>query len=226
MPIPFPDRPRGFILAGRLSGGLFSTTLHLEAPELKDSCVKITGERGGHVVSVDIRRGRGFINKPAEIRSLFKENVPHQTGDSWGGILWERIDREFIPFPISVLLIANDSGMPDQTLMDLVWEELGVWPPHTDGESTDDNEMDNQPNDDEDLDLLARAKHEGKLDRLAVAVSVLRKRVLNGNVGAKYADARIQIFRSQIEKLHIEAHIKKVLLQYLNVSKSHGKSTK
>ncbi len=226
MPLPFPDRPHGSILAGRITSGSSGTTLRLEAPSLKDAFVKIAGEKGGQVVSVHIRKGQGLIEKPAAIRILFKETSMSQTSDSWGGILWERLDREFIPFPVSVPLLANNEGIPDQTLLDLVREELGVWPTLGDGASTSDDEIDSQADYDDDVELLAKARHEGKLDRLAVAVSVLRRRILSGNVGPDYARARIQIFRSQIEKLPLGTHIKEVLLHYLHASKGNGKAAK
>lgn len=217
---PPPAQTSGVVLAGHLLKGSAKTRLRLETPTLSAGVVRIAGEPKGRLIRVRIRRGVGFVDNPADIQALFKSSEPDRTSESWGGVLWERVGTSFAPFPVSVPLIAGESGAPDDVLLDFVWEELGVWPATAQGEASDDDEaQDLAADDDKDLEALTEAKHEGQLDRLAVAVSILRKRIAAADAGSSYSEARLRIFRGQIAKLDLPAHVRGVLLDYLRPGK-------
>jgi hypothetical protein len=95
-----------------------------------------------------------------------------------------------------------------------LWEELGIWPP---GES-DSGSGDDLPvvdPEDADLEMVAAAEHEGQLDRIAVNIAVLRRRILKSQAGREYSLKRMDLLRKQVAKLEVPRHVKKVLLQYL-----------
>jgi hypothetical protein len=117
---------------------------------------------------------------------------------------------------VSVPLTGGDMGAPDDALVDFVWEELGVWPARAHGKPAEgDGEREEPADGDEDMEALAEAKHQGQLDRLAVTVSILRKRIAAGDAGPEYARARLEILRTQLRKLDVAAHIRRALLNYL-----------
>lgn len=217
---PAPVQPAGVILAGQVSGGTAGPCLRIEAPTLHRGTVQIAGAPAGKLVRVRVNnRGIGWIEDRSEMRSLFPETAPARSSDSWGGILWEHVGKTFAPFPVVVPLAAGDHGTSDGALLDLVWEELGLWPvqrPSEEVEPDDDQGDGTSDQDDEDLQALAEANHEGQLDRLAVAVSVLRKRIAAAPAGSAYAKARLDLLRTQIAKLDIPKHVGRTLLDYLN----------
>ena len=216
-----PVQPAGVILAGQISEGAAGPRLRIEAPTLRQGTVEIAAAPTSQLVRIRVNRGVGWIEDRSQMRSLFGDIAPARSSDSWGEVLWERVGKSFAPFPVVVPLVAGDHGTPDGALLDLVWEELGLWPAQADGKEVepDDEQIASTPeDDDEDLQALAEAKHEGQLDRLAVAVSVLRKRIAAAAAGSAYAKARLGLLRTQVAKLDIPKHLRRALVDYLNSS--------
>lgn len=216
---PTPVKPAGVVLAGQISEGTAGPRLRIETPTLRQGTVEIAAAPTSKLVRVRVTRGVGWIEDRRQMHSLFGEAAPARGSDSWGGILWERVGKTFAPFPVVVPLAAGDHGTPDGALLDLVWDELGLWPAKGAGEEVepgDEQSDDTFEEDDEDLQALAEAKHEGQLDRLAVAVSVLRKRIAAAAAGSAYAKARLDILRAQVAKLVISKHIRRALVAYLD----------
>lgn len=216
---PAPVQPAGVVLAGQISEGAAGPRLRIETPTLRQGTVEIAATPSSQLVRIRVKRGVGWVEDGSQMRSLFGKVAPARSSDSWGGVLWERVGKTFAPFPVVVPLAAGDHGTPDGALFDLVWEELGLWPAQADGEEVepDDEQIESTSDeDDEDLQALAEAKHEGQLDRLAVAVSVFRKRIAAAAAGSAYAKARLDLLRTQIAKLDIPKHVRRALVDYLN----------
>jgi hypothetical protein len=214
-----PVQPAGLILAGQISEGAAGPRLRIEAPTLHQGSVEIAATPKCKLVRAHVNRGVGWVEDRTQIRLLFGEATPARSNDSWGGVLWERVGKRFAPFPVVVPLAAGDHETPDGALFDLVWEELGLWPSQADSKETktDDEQIASMSEeDDEDLQALAEARHEGQLDRLAVAVSVLRKRIAAAGAGSAYAKARLDLLRTQIAKLDMPKHVRRALIDYLN----------
>ena len=216
---PAPVQPAGLVLAGQICEGAAGPRLRIEAPTLRQGIVEIAKAPASQLARVRVNRGVGLIDDRSQMRSLFGEIPPARSSDSWGGVLWERVGKTFAPFPVVVPLAAGDHGTPDGALLDLVWEELGLWPAQAEGEDIESDDEQNESTseeDDEDRHALAEAKHEGQLDRLAVAVSVLRKRIAAAVAGSAYAKARLDLLRMQVAKLDIPKHVRRALVDYLN----------
>jgi hypothetical protein len=216
---PAPAQPAGVVLAGQISEGAAGPRLRIEAPTLRQGTVEMAAAPASHLVRVRVNRGVGWIEDQSHIRSLFGEAAPVRSSDSWGGVLWERVGKTFAPFPVAVPLAAGDHGTPDGVWLDLGREERGLWPALADGEEIepDDEQIEStSEEDDEDLLALAEAKHEGQLDRLAVAMSVLRKRIVAAAAGSAYAKARLDLLRKQVAKMDIPKHVRRALVNYLN----------
>jgi len=122
---PAPAQPVGLVLAGQISEGSSGPRLRIEAPSLHPGTVAIAAAPGRPLVRVRINRGIGWVQDQKQMRSLFGTAAPSRSGDSWGGVLWERVGKKFAPFPVVVPLAGGGYGTPDDALLDLVWEELG-----------------------------------------------------------------------------------------------------
>lgn len=214
-----PVQPAGVVLAGEISEGSAGPSLRIEVPMLRQGTVEIAAAPKSKLVQVRVTRRVGWIEDRRQMHSLFGKSASSRSSDSWGGILWERVGKAFSPFPVVVPLAARDHGTPDGALLDLVWEELGLWPARRAGEKVkpgDEQSDDTFDEDDGDVQALTEAKHEGQLDRLAVAVAVLRKRIAAAAAGSAYAKARLDLLCAQVAKLGIPTHVRRALVEYLN----------
>jgi hypothetical protein len=161
------------------------------------------------------------VSEQAAIKTLFPYAVPARSESFWGCVLWEKVGRGAVPFPVSVPLLAPATDQPDEFLRDLAWEEMGIWPSQnrTDsGDGENDQEDDSEYRDhEEDIETLTESKHQGELDRLAVAAAVLRKRLAGDTAGGKeYARSRLIMVRRALGSMKVASHIQKVLLKYFD----------
>lgn len=222
-PAPRLAAPKGNVLCGRLVDTQKGKRLELEAPALSTGSVSIAGRKGSHPVVVQIRRGVGSVMGRASIRRLFGEQTPGRMDASRGTILWERIDRNWLPFAVSVPLIGAGGFEPEALLTDLLYEEMGAWPAAAnEGRSDEEPEtVEKHETDlmDEDLEALAEARHQGHLDRLAVCVALLRRRILRSSAGPAYARDRIDMLRRQLRRMEMPAHLRRVVLAYLQAGR-------
>lgn len=212
-----PAKPVGAILAGYVSESASGIRLQIEAPTVRQGAVLICHKEGGRTVRVPVRDGTGLVSHPKSLAAIFHEGPPLRNSATWVSVLWERVRGGDVPFPVVVPLIVDDSAGPDIALQSVVWEELGVWPnqPPTSGDQ-DGEEREERDNDDDDVVLLAESFHQGELDRLAVAVSVLRKRIRSAAAGTAYAAARMRILRNQVARLALPDHLRKIISRYLS----------
>ena len=211
-----PETAKGIILCGRLTGGRNGVRLHIEAPNVERGSVQVGPKPDRFTVTVKIRHGWGLVSKPIEIHDLFPDVLPKRSDSAWGSVLWERSGREGIPFPVSIPLLGVGTDSPDGFLLDLASEEMGFWPAETTnggaGAQVDDQSQDEEERDD--LDALTEAQHEGELDRIAVRMSILRKRIMRSAGGPEYARSRMALLRRQIAGMDIAPHLRDVLLEY------------
>ena len=105
-----------------------------------------------------------------------------------------------------------------------MWEELGVWPTESDDGEASEGVPDAATEDDDDLEALAAAEHEGQLDRIAVSIAILRRRIMRSRVGREYAKERMELLRQQVARLDLPRHIRNVLLEHLGSARLKGTS--
>ncbi len=214
-PPPKPAVSRGRILSGELLDGLKGPRLRIEAPTVDKASVAIAPHPRGRSVRILIEKGIGLVTRSSELRTLFSHGTPTREGESWGLVLWEKVGRQYEPFPVVLPLVANDHEAADVALFDMAFEELGRWPRSAAPETPDHSEDTGATEtDDEDLRSLAEANHQGELDRLAVAVAVIRKRIRLAR--PEYARARLELLRKAIGRLMIGEHLKQTLQDYLS----------
>lgn len=220
---PPPSRPAGLVLAGTLTRAGTKPRLRIEVSQ--PNCqvhISSDAEPGHTVVRVVAKRGAGYVEDARQLDLLFKGSLPERGGNSWSTVLWERARGGFCPFPVSIPLIGEAGGTADEELQDLVWDELGVWPPKvSDGSNHGDadDEQERSDEDEDDLQALAEAKHQGELDRIAVAASILRRRICSSAAGSAYAIARIESLCKQIQNLGLASHLREAVLAYLQASR-------
>lgn len=213
-------KPAGTILAGTIWSGRRGVSLELEAPSIRRRDVYISGDPKGPRVRVQVRNGLGRVQEPAHLSRLFEAEHPSRESGNWGCVLWERLGTRAAPFPVSVPLLVSGGDAPESVLRDLVWEELGLWPRDShDGEDSDDS-LDTPTDDPDDLDALAAAEHEGQLDRIAVSIAILRRKIMRSRAGRDYTKERMELLRQQVARLDLPSHIKNVLLEHLGSARS------
>jgi hypothetical protein len=214
-----PLRARGAILCGHLVETRAGRVLKVEAPRLRAGRVVIAARRQGPPVAVTIRKGLGEIGNPVLGRLFPKGNdAPARSGPFWGSVLWERVEHSWEPFPVFIPLVGACAGDADETLAEVLLEEIGSWPKEirdgTNGKTDDARDIDTD--DDKDVSALAEAHHQGKLDRLAVAISILRRRLLKGRLPPAYVHERLALLREGVVKQDIPHHWRRVVLRYLD----------
>lgn len=223
-PASAPTKPAGAILAGNIVGTRAGFTLEIEAPSVRTGDLHISRAARGQHVRVQVLNGYGCVKDPAHLFSLFgaADHLSRESGN-WACVLWERLGTGAVPFPVSVPLLAAGGDSSEMALLDLVWEELGVWPTEPNGVDTKEDAPAATTEDDDDLKALAAAEHEGRLDRIAVSIAILRRRITRSQAGREYAKERMELLRQQVARLDLPRHIKQVLLEHLG--SAHRKRT-
>lgn len=218
---PRPTTAQGRILSGCLLKGRAGMRLELQAPGVRAADVRVAGRVGARELTVRVRHAAGVITDDGALRLLFADQrLPERASASWGSVLWEHLAGRWLPFPVTVPLHGGGDSGPDNLLEDLLLEEIGAWPSGP-NEETDDQEGDeaNDVNDDalsDELAALAEARHQGRLDRLAVAVALLRRRILGAKAGPAYARARLELVREQVRRMDLEPGLRRIVLGYLD----------
>jgi hypothetical protein len=136
-------------------------------------------------------------------------------------VLWEHVGTTAIPFPISVPCapVADD---PDEALEDALDGLAGRVPaafssrkrrgPPDGGDVPEDGDLDGGDERDRELELLTKTKHQGSLDRCAVRVELLRRRLK----AAAWGSAEVlAYYRKVIETLAIAPALRRILVDHL-----------
>ena len=138
-------------------------------------------------------------------------------------VLWEHLDTTAIPFPVSVpcVPIVDD---PEQALEELLDDFAGRIPAAFSSVKRrirpgDANALDEEHDDEQDreLDLLTKTKHEGSLDRIAVRVELLRRRL--EAVPGNSAETRAH-YRAVIDKLDLGAPLRRILIDHIGAKRN------
>jgi len=215
-------KPVGAVLAGTILSGRCGVSLELEAPSIRRGDVYISGDPKGPRVRVQVRSGWGCVRDRAHLSRLFEAEHPSRESGNWGCVLWERLQTRAAPFLVSVPLLVSGGDSPESVLRDLVWEELGLWPPDSDDGEGSEEGLDTSTDDRDDLDALAAAEHEGQLDRIAVSIAILRRNIMRSRAGRDYTKERMELLRRQVARLDLPSHIKHVLLEHLGSAPRNG----
>jgi hypothetical protein len=139
--------------------------------------------------------------------------------------LWERSQRKWVPFPVFVPLVGVGGTSPEDALVDLLLEEIGVWPEvsrEPDNGSEGASKISTTDQQDADLETLTETAHQGELDRLAVTASILRRRIRSRALPVEYVKERLEMLRRDVDRIASGLHIRRALLAYL--SDSHRSS--
>jgi hypothetical protein len=136
-------------------------------------------------------------------------------------VLWERVRDGAIAFPVSVACAPQGDDAVN-ALEDVLDELAGRIPPAIATRSTgagpnqgldDGDESSIAAEDDAELELLTRTQHQGKLDRLAVRVELLRKRL---SLGALRSDAARAHYTRVVQGLpDVPEHQRRILVAHL-----------
>ena len=202
--------------------------LRIEAPRLTSGKLTVAAKRGvAATVSVAIHAGIGLVRSTVELKRLFPEGVPGRSSESWSSVLWERQNRSWIPFPVIVPLLETTSGRGDVALVEILEEECGWWPAGSkeDGDEDPDEDEDSSRRlrfhrRREEKNIWTEAVHQGELDRIAVAVALLRKRITqperfgSPKAARQYAESLIK----RIEAVPLDEHLAREVKAFLRRS--------
>jgi len=204
-------RPRGQVLTGYVSQWGEGATLILElAPSPAARAIRVARTaKLAPVVTVRAASGASSIELDAATTARLFGAEPSP-------VLWEQVGSRGVAFPVSVpcVPITEDAEIAlDDALSDL-WGRIPAAHERTKRRLRDDGELDTDGDEERDaeLALLTRTEHQGRLDRIAVRVELLRRHLASGHGGG--SDARAP-YREMIARLGLEAALQNMLLDHL-----------
>jgi hypothetical protein len=211
---------RGKILWGKLleRGGSIIGLL-LEAPEVSNgTIVQIASSPSGPWVKVMIESAKGLVTDASDLKRLLALEIDK------GRFFFELIGKMSVPFPVCFPFHASSGDDAVDSLMAFVEDELGkvgIWrdraKPNTEltgKEKTTDLE---DRKIEKELRRLAEAKHQGRLDQIAVAISVLKRSILK-HPGHRYARLRFQTITQKLKPLISNEAIARLIEEHLGVN--------
>jgi hypothetical protein len=204
------DAARGSILSASWEQDARSLTIEL-VPGAPPRSVQIGRvARDAQPVEVAIQEGacRGRLEGAAAERLCEGREMP--------AVLWELADGEAIPFPVSIPCVSPTTD-PEKALEDLLNDLAGRMPAGLRSQRGR-SQQDDDPADaevegvDKELALLSKTQHQGRLDRLAVRVELLRRRRAAAAWQSAESDA---FYRELIQRLDIPIELRRILVQHL-----------
>lgn len=209
--------PRGAVLAGYVGQWGGTTRLRLELVPLPTASTLVLSATAKltSLVTVQIPpRSRAHTLDPTTTMKLF--------GPTPASVLWEQAGARALAFPVSVPCVLAD-GDPEASLDDLLRDLAGRIPVAHEASRRrrrrNDDERDSEEVDDPrdpELALLTRTAHEGLLDRMAVRVELLRRRLTGALDRTDEARAH---YRGVIDALSIPARYREILVAHLGVER-------
>lgn len=209
-------RPRGVVLMGTWVRSEQATCLELICPGLVQGKVRVSAQPRGPTIELSIRDGLARSSVPAH---LVRPRPPQDERSSLPSILYERLGPHALPFPVTEALFTADPADPLAVLDEHLREELGLLddlPPGPAPLPEDDGgglPAAADPVEDEDLRDLARADHQGRLDRLACRVAHFTKAVRRQ--GVAYAARRIEALDRVLSRLGLAPGLKATLRTFV-----------
>ena len=206
---------RGRILAGHVDrwDGSPKLTIELAAPARAAGKLRIgTSSRRDGTIELSVPSGVAELPVAREMTSqlLRDGEVPP--------MLWEHITGAPVPFPVSVPCVPARDDV-EETLQDALDDLAGRAPlpfrtskQRGNGEQEDDDDVDER---DRELELLTESEHEGTLDRIAVRVERLRRRIEEND----FPETRAHYARL-IENLPMPPVLRTVLSRHLGARRS------
>jgi hypothetical protein len=217
-----PPAQMGAVLGGWMTGNRNGPVLMIEAPRLDGGVVRIGAARAGKgTVHVAIHIGMGRVDDRRELERLFPAGPPELSSESWVTILWEDTGRDWIPFPVTLPLVGHVSGNPDIALFEILEEELGLWPVRTgcgQCETMEESKEDEAQHCDEEDRELTDARHQGELDRIAIAVARLRRVVHARFTQPKERTNYLRLLAHRIGEIDLPKHVRIEVLRFLQSS--------
>lgn len=174
------------------------------------------------VIGFNSRAGRTreiLIPKNASQCTIAPDSLRYLlSGESIKPTLWEHLSDRSVPFPVSVPCLPQNDD-PEQALQEAL-EELGGRVPSPFRKSMPQHERNTEDEDeDEDLNVemeaLTAIAHEGKLDRIAVRVEWLRRRL-----AINPSPEVFNYYKKLIQSLAISNSLKTVLAEHLSLKVS------
>lgn len=206
--------PRGIVLAGHVDTWEGSPRLEIELtapPRSTRLRVGTTARRQG-TIEISVPRGAiSLVLSPHESRRLLQDReVPP--------LLWEHVSGTAIPFPVSVPcapVFEDPEAMLDDVLDDFAGRVPAAF--RTTSRKNDDDEVDDEEDHEDDrdreLELLTESEHQGTLDRIAVRVELLRRRL------AVVPAARSH-YVALVERLSVPLRLRRILIDHLAARRS------
>ncbi len=213
---PRISAPRGLVLAGHVDmwEGSPKVEIELLAPSRSTRLrLGTTARRQGTIELTVPRSATSLVLSPEQSRRLLQDReVPP--------VLWEHVAGTALPFPISVPC-APAFEDPEAMLEDVLDDFAGRVPiafrtKSRRDEDTDDDALDDGEDDrDRELELLTESEHQGTLDRIAVRVELLRRRLAT-------VPAARSLYVTLVERLSVPSRLRRILIDHLG---SRGSST-
>jgi hypothetical protein len=209
--------PRGCILSGYVSnwGARPSLTLEL-VPSAKARTVRIArSAKRARAVGVSVpRHATSVVLEGPVIAKVFD-------GAEVPPLLWEHLQTTAVPFPVSVPCVPiadNAEEMLKDLLDDLAGRLPAAFSLGRRRRRRDDDEDDDEDDDqDRELELLTKTDHQGSLDRIAVRVELLRRRLDGATWRSPESYAH---YRGVIDKLEIAPALRRILVAHLGAGGS------
>lgn len=203
--------PRGIVLAGHVDTWKGSSRFEIELispPRLTRLRIGTTTRRQG-TIELSVPRGAtSLVLSPKESRCLIEDGkVPP--------VLWEHVAGTAIPFPISVPCAPafdDPEAMLDEVLDDFAGRVPSPFRTKSGRDEDDHDDLDDDDRDRE-LELLTESEHQGVLDRIAVRVELLRRRL------AAIPAARSH-YITLVQRLAVPPPLRRILVAHLGTRES------
>jgi hypothetical protein len=214
--------PRGWILSGSVSTwrGEPRLILDLVGPSAQPRIVRV-GRSAMRASAIAVKVPRGASSVRLDARAIAKL----LGGPEAPPVLWEHAGAEPVPFPVSVPCapIVNDAEAAlDDMLDDLAGRVPAAFSRRkasapTNGEGSSDEDDPEGDDQDRELELLTRSEHQGRLDRVAVRVELLRRRLASAPWGSAEALAH---YRSLVDALELAPALRRILVAHIGAARS------
>jgi len=194
-------RPIGKIVAAELEQK--QRRLHIEA-DLRHGEVFVSQQPNAAAIEIRIKNGVGSVRLPSNWQ------VPATDAPScW--LVFERVDRKFVAVLVNLpFMSAHSTRSGDGQLDDVLDELWGNYHPRGEDCAEDENESVAQQELDNRLDEV---RHQGELDRLAVKVALIKKR-LRSEAHAEYREhLREHVMKQLLPRL--QPHVRDVVSRWL-----------
>jgi len=205
--------PRGIVLAGHVEMWKGPPKLEIELISPRRSTrlrLGTTARRQGTIEFVVPGGATSLVLSPKQSLNLLQDREAPP-------LLWEHVAGTAIPFPISVPCAPTFED-PEAMLDDVLDDFAGRVPSpfrtqSRSDDSVEDDDLDDEEDRDRELELLTESEHEGTLDRIAVRVELLRRRLAA-------VPAATSHYVTLVERLSVPMRLRRILIDHLGSRES------